>query len=73
VADDLVNDVRLGRVERLRRVADVLRGVEDAVGQRAVELAQRDEPGRRVISEAASWRVRSSRETVRQISFSASV
>jgi len=33
-------------------MADVLRGVEDAVGERAVELAQRDEPGGRVVLEA---------------------
>jgi hypothetical protein len=52
VADDLVDDVRLGGVERLGRVADVLRGVEDAVGQRPVELEQRDEARGRVVLEA---------------------
>jgi hypothetical protein len=52
VPDDLVDDVGLGGVERLGRVADVLRRVEDAVGQRAVELAQRDEPRRAVVLEA---------------------
>ena len=40
VAHDLVDDVRLRRVERLGRVAHVLRRVEDALGERAVELAQ---------------------------------
>src|SRR4051794_26856396 len=52
VADDLVDDVRLGRVERLGGMADVLRRVEDAMRERAVELAQRDEAGRRVVLEA---------------------
>ena len=50
--DDLVDDVGLGRVERLGRVADVLGGVEHAVGQRPVELAQRHEPRRRVVAKA---------------------
>jgi hypothetical protein len=52
VADDLVDDVRFGRVERLGRVADVLRGVKDAVGQGAVELAQGDEARGAAVLEA---------------------
>jgi hypothetical protein len=52
VADDLVDDVRLGRVERRGRVTDVLGRVEDPVGEGAVELAQRDEPGSRAVLEA---------------------
>ena len=48
VPDHLVHDVGLGRVERRARVAQVLRRVEDAVGERAVELLQRHEPGRGV-------------------------
>ena len=43
--DHLVDDVRLGRVERAARMAQVLRRVEHAVGERAVELVERDEPG----------------------------
>ena len=54
MADDLVDDVRLGRVERLGRVADVLRRVEDAVAERAVELAQLDQAGRRVVARSRS-------------------
>ena len=52
VPDHLVHDVRLGRVERRARVAQVLRRVEDAVGERAVELVERDEPGGGVEREA---------------------
>ena len=52
VPDHLVDDVRLGRVERAARVAQVLRRVEDAVGERAVELVERHEPGRGVELEA---------------------
>ena len=50
--DDLVDDVRLGRVERARRVAHVLGRVEDAVRERAVELAQRHQPGGGHVAEA---------------------
>ena len=46
VADDLVDDVRLGCVQRDRGVANVLRRVKDAIGQRAVEL-HRARRGRR--------------------------
>jgi hypothetical protein len=56
VADDLVQDVRLGRVERQRVVPDVLRRVEDPVAERAVELAQRDEAGGRHVAEAGERR-----------------
>ena len=52
VADDLVDDVRLGRVERARRVAHVLGRVEQPVRQRPVELAQRHQPRRRRVVEA---------------------
>ena len=52
VPDDLVHDVGLGRVERHRVVADVLRRPEVAVGQRAVEVEQADEAGGRVVGEA---------------------
>ena len=52
VPDDLVDEVGLGRVQRHRAVADVLRRVEDAVAERAEELAQRHEPGGRVVAEA---------------------
>ena len=45
VAEHLVQDVGLRRVERHRVVPDVLGGVEDPVGQRPVELGQRDQPG----------------------------
>jgi hypothetical protein len=50
VADDLVDQVGLRRVERRRRVADVLRRVELEVLQRAVELLHRDDArGRHVV------------------------
>jgi hypothetical protein len=45
VADDLVDDVGLGGVERLAGVAQVLGRVEDPVAQRAVEVAQPDQAG----------------------------
>ena len=45
VPDDLVQDVRLGRVERHRVVPDVLRRVEDPVREGAVELQQGHQPG----------------------------
>ena len=45
VADHLVDQVGLGRVERRRGMADVLGRVELAVGEVAVELAHRDDPG----------------------------
>ena len=41
-----------GRVQRTRGVAKVLGGVEHAVGERAVELIERDEPGRGVVLES---------------------
>ena len=41
VADDLVDDVGLGRVQRHGRVAHVLGRVEAAVGERAIELLER--------------------------------
>ena len=53
VADDLVDDVRLGRVERQRRVAHVLGGVKRAIGERGVERAQVDEAGGRHVAPAA--------------------
>jgi len=49
VADDLVDDVGFGGVERLAGVAQVLRGVEHALTQRPVELAQRHQAGGRGI------------------------
>jgi hypothetical protein len=52
VPEDLVDDVRLGRVQRHRGVAHVLRGVEDPLRQRAVEVAQRHQPGGRHVAEA---------------------
>ena len=51
VADDLVDDVGLRRVQRLRRVAQVLGGVEDGVGEGAVEVPQRGQAGDRVVAE----------------------
>ena len=45
MADDLVDDVGLGGVERLARVPEVLGGVEGAAAQVGVELAQRHQPG----------------------------
>ena len=50
---DLVEDVRLRRVERLRRVPQVLRRVEHAVRERPVEDVERHEPRGRVEPEAA--------------------
>src|SRR3954469_10003866 len=41
-----------GGTDRVGGVAHVLRGVEDALGKRAIELAQRDETRRRVVLEA---------------------
>jgi len=52
VAEDLVDDVRLGGVEGHRRVPDVLGGVEDPLRERAVELAQWHEPGGGDVPEA---------------------
>ena len=51
VADDLVDDVGLRRVQRLRRVAQVLGGVEDGVGEGAVEVPQRGQAGDGVVAE----------------------
>ena len=51
--DDLVEDVRLRRVERLRRVPQVLGRVEHPVRERPVEHVERHEPGGRVEPEAA--------------------
>ncbi len=48
---DLVDDVGLRRVQRLRRVAQVLGGVEDGVGEGAVEIAQRGQAGDGVVAE----------------------
>ena len=52
MADHLVDQVGLGRVEGCRGVADVLGRVELAVGEGAVELLHRDDPGRRHVVEA---------------------
>src|SRR5215208_1861902 len=52
VADDLMDDVGLWRVERHRVMANVLRGVENAVGQGSVELKERYQAGRRHVLEA---------------------
>ena len=52
MADDLVDDVGLGRVERLARVPQVLRGVEGARPEVGVELAQRHQPGGRAVAPA---------------------
>ena len=52
MTEHFVDDVRLGRVERLGRMAHVLGRVEGALGQRAIELAQRNEPCRRHVVEA---------------------
>ena len=52
VADHLVDDVRLRRIERPARMAQVLRRVEHAVAERAEEVLQRDEAGRGVEAEA---------------------
>ena len=52
VAEHLVQHVGLRGVERDRVMPHVLGGVEDAVGQRAVEVQQRYEPGRRDVGEA---------------------
>ena len=54
VADHLVDEVGLGRVERHAPVADVLRRVEHAVAERAVELFERDEPGGRQVAKPVS-------------------
>jgi hypothetical protein len=56
VADHLVDEVGLGRVQRHRAVADVLRRVEDAVAERAEEVAQRDQAGGRVVGPAGQRR-----------------
>lgn len=45
VADDLVDDVGLRRVQRLARVAQVLGGVEGAAPEVGVELAEGNQPG----------------------------
>src|SRR4029453_667103 len=52
VADDFVDDVGLGCVERYGGVSNVLRGVEGAVGQGSVELKERHQPGRGHVLEA---------------------
>src|SRR3954447_1135088 len=51
VADDLVDDVRLRRVERLRGMADVLRRMEHALAEGAIEAAQVDQARRRVVGD----------------------
>jgi hypothetical protein len=45
VADDLVDDVGLRRVQRDGRMADVLCGMEDPVSQGAIERVEGDEAG----------------------------
>src|SRR3954451_1142728 len=45
VAENLMDDVRLRRVQRHVGMAYVLRGVEAPLLERAVELAERNEPG----------------------------
>ena len=55
VADDLVDHIGFGCVKRHRMVANVLRGVENAVRQGAVELKERHQPGRRHVLEASKW------------------
>jgi hypothetical protein len=52
VADDLVDEVRLGGVERGGAVAQVLRRVEQAVGERAVELVDAHDARGRDVAEA---------------------
>src|SRR3954447_10253360 len=52
VADHLVDQIGLGRVEGSGRVADVLRRVEYPVGERAVELPERYEPRGGHVAEA---------------------
>ena len=59
VAEHLVQHVGLGGVERDRVVPDVLGGVEDAVGQGAVEVQQRHQPG--------GWDVLESGERAEQV------
>ena len=57
MAEHLVADVRLGGVERLARVADVLRGVEHAERQPGQEVTRRQQTGHRAQCEArAGWR-----------------
>jgi len=55
VADDLVDDVRLGCVERLGAVPEVLRGVERARAEVGVELAQRHQPRGGAIAPPGEW------------------
>jgi hypothetical protein len=52
VADDLVDEIGLRRVERHRAVPDVLGRVEHAVAERAQEVAQRDQAGGGVVGPA---------------------
>ena len=56
VADHLVDEIRLRGVQRAGVMADVLGGVKDAVGQRAVELIEADQPRRRVVLKAGQRR-----------------
>ena len=57
MAEHLVADVRLGGVERLARVADVLSGVEHAERQASQEVTRREQTGYRAQCEArAGWR-----------------
>ena len=52
MAEHLVDDVGLWRVERLGRMTDVLGGVEEPVTEGGVELAQLDQTWRRDVAEA---------------------
>jgi hypothetical protein len=52
VPDDLVDDVGLGGVEGHRVVAHVLRRAEHPLGERAVEVAGRHQPGHGLDAEA---------------------
>jgi len=45
VAKKFVDDVGLGRVQRARVVADVLRGEEDAEGEAVEKVARREQAG----------------------------
>jgi hypothetical protein len=56
VPDDLVDQVGLGRVQRLGGVADVLGRVELPRAERGEELAQRNEAGRRHVRPAGQRR-----------------
>lgn len=55
MAQQLMAHVRLGRVERLRMMADILRGMEDPEGKPIEEISRREQSHHRSQREAGAF------------------